>query len=133
MLAAQGHEPLAGQEEQPEKRRHPGISQILRQTPEYIEKSLLDDVCRIDLTLHPPFQAQAHHSPQALSMPAEELRKRLPIAGLGLPNQRHIAAIYGGQGSAPKRSIVARGRPSTMITATITAGHTRPSPDFGTP
>ena len=63
VLPVQGHQPLAGDQPQPQEDRDRRVRDILTGAPGDVEVGLLQDVGGIDPPLEPPIEPQAHHPP----------------------------------------------------------------------
>src|SRR5947209_4204551 len=86
-MAVQIDQALAGEEAQPEVKRHAGISGVLRQSACEVDVRLLEHVGRIEPTLQPAIQPQTYHLPQAIAVQGEHLGQRILVAGRGTANQ----------------------------------------------
>ena len=89
------HQPLAGQEPEPEEERHRGVLVVFRQPPGRVEARLLDDVGRVDPPLQPPVEAQGDHATQPLAVPAQQLPQSPLVPAHGLLDQPRRLAPSG--------------------------------------
>ena len=112
------HQPLAGQEPEPEEERHRGILEILRQPPGRIEARLLEDVGRVDPALQPPVEPQGDHATQPLAMPAQQLSQSSLIPAHGLLDQPARLTPIGTVGHG-RHHISLTGRPAGLGTGLV--------------
>jgi hypothetical protein len=101
VLPVQGHQPLAGDQPQPQEDRDRGVRDILTGAPSDVEVGLLQDVGGIDPPLEPPIEPQPHDPPQPIATPGEERDQRSLIATLDALEQVIEVAGVGDHGRAP--------------------------------
>ena len=73
MVPAQRGEPLVGQKTHPEKKRHVGLAEVVRQPPRRLQMHVLQDVGGIDAPFEPRIHSQLDHPPQPLGVAHEQL------------------------------------------------------------
>jgi len=74
-------EPLAGEEAEPEVKRHAGTPEVLFESARRLEEDLLKDVTRVNPLVKAVVKPERDHPLQALAVALEELTHRARIAG----------------------------------------------------
>ena len=73
VMPVQRLERLAGQEAEPEERRHGRLGEVFPGPAGHLEIGVLEHVGRVDAPLQPPVEAEPDHPPQPLAVPGEQL------------------------------------------------------------
>ena len=83
VVAVQGHQPLAGDQAQPEERGQRRVGGVLAGAAEHVELGLLEHVGGVDAALEPAVEPQPDHPPQPVAVAGEELDQGAGLPGAG--------------------------------------------------
>ena len=73
VMPVQRLERLAGQEAEPEERRHGRLGEVLGGPAGHLEIGVLEHVGRVDAPAQPSIEAEPDHPPQPLAVPGEQI------------------------------------------------------------
>ena len=99
VLAVHPHEPLAGEEPQPEEERHVRLPGVLGQPGGGVDVGLLDDIGGIDPALQAAVEPQRDHPPQAVARPHQQGAPGRLVPLCRPPEQASRLARFAGHGS----------------------------------